>query len=91
MQNQQEIQYLDKKMLKTSPKLLTKDYFSKKFWEQLSPNLCIEKEENSKTISLLNKDKKLFSKKIIDDGFLHLKQPGLEPLHLKSIKLFVQL
>ena len=78
MQNQQKIQYSEKKMLKTSPKQLTKDYFSKKFWQQLSPNLCIEKEENSKTIGFLNNDKKLFSKKIIDDGFLHLKQPGLE-------------
>ena len=73
MQNQQEIQYSEKKILKTSPKKLTKNYFSKKFWEQLSPNLSIEKEENSKTIGLLNKYKKLFSKKIICDGFLHLK------------------
>ena len=59
MQNQQEIQYSEKKVLKTSPKQITKDYFSKKFWEQLSPNLCIEKEENFKTIGLSNKVKKL--------------------------------
>ncbi len=65
-------------MLKTSPKQLTKDYFSKDFWEQLSPTLSIDKEDNTNAIDIFKKDKKLFSKKIINDGFLHLSQPGLQ-------------
>ena len=54
------------------------DLSSKSFWRQFSSKLSIEQQGDSKQIKISKDENQKIKEKIILEGFLHLKQPGLE-------------
>lgn len=54
------------------------EFLSKSFWKQFSPKLCIEEKSKSKPIGIGESEIKNIKKRIIVDGFLHLKKPDPE-------------